>query len=454
LPPESDRGPLTLSPALETKEGLSLPELRELWMILAPPERVEAFRLLPREEAEEFFLELHARDHAELLLALPPEEQRSWIRLLPPDDTADLMQAAPAEERERLLALLDVTTRKEVKALLAYAEDAAGGLMNPRFARVRPEATVDEAITYLRKQARERVETIYAIYVLDEQQRLQGVVSFRELFAAPPGRRVAELMTHDVVTVRENEDQESVSHVFAQHGLSAIPVVDAENRVKGIVTLDDIVEVVQEEATEDIHKVGGMEALDAPYLQTSFLRMLQKRGGWLAVLFVGEMLTATAMGHFEDEISRAVVLAMFVPLIISSGGNSGSQASTLVIRAMALEEVRLRDWWRVARREFAAGLALGTVLGAIGFLRIVLWQVASPGYYGPHYLLIATTVAGSLLGVVMFGTLAGSLLPFILRKLGLDPASASAPFVATMVDVTGLIIYFTVASIVLRGTLL
>jgi magnesium transporter len=211
--------------------------------------------------------------------------------------------------------------------------------------------------------------------------------------------------------------------------------------------------VVQEEATEDIHKVGGMEALDAPYLQIAFGRMFKKRAGWLAALFLGEMLTATAMSHYEDEIARAVVLAMFVPLIISSGGNSGSQASTLVIRAMALGEVRLRDWWRVMRREFSAGLALGTVLGVIGFLRVVLWQLISPTY-GEHYMLIALTVFGSLIGVIMFGTMAGSLLPFVLRRLGLDPASASAPFVATLVDVTGLIIYFSLASLLLQGTLL
>jgi magnesium transporter len=325
--------------------------------------------------------------------------------------------------------------------------------MNPRFARLRPDATVDEAISYLRRQARERLETIYYVYVLDEQQRLLGVVSFRELFAAPPDRRVRDIMHVDVVTVREDQDQESVSRVFAQHDLAAIPVLDAEDRVKGIVTVDDIVDVVEEEATEDIQKVGGMEALGVPYMQIGFFEMLKKRAGWLAVLFVGEMLTATAMTYFEDEIARAVVLALFVPLIISSGGNSGSQASTLVIRAMALGEVKLRDWWRVIRRELAAGIALGSVLGTLGLLRILIWQAVSPTY-GQHYMLLALTVFGSLIGVVTFGTMAGSLLPFVLRRLGFDPASASAPFVATLVDVTGLIIYFSVASMVLTGTLL
>ncbi len=443
----------SLSPSIETQEGLHVGDLRDMWMVLTHGERVEGFRGLTRNDAEEFFLELGAQDHAELLLALPREERRAWMRLLPPDDAADLVQAAPVHKRERLLALLDKPTRKEVNALLAYAEDAAGGLMNPRFARLRPDATVDEAISYLRRQAHGRIETLYSVYVLDAEQQLLGVVSFRELFAAPADALVKDVMHTDVVTLPENQDQEAVSRVFAQHGLSAIPVVDAQGRVKGVVTVDDIVDVVNEEATEDIQKVGGMEALGAPYLKIGFASMLKKRGGWLAALFLGETLTATAMSHFEDEIARAVVLAMFVPLIISSGGNSGSQATTLVIRAMALGEVQLRDFWRVIRRELGAGVALGVLLGAIGFFRIVLWQAVSP-IYGEHYLLVAFTVFASLIGVVTFGTTVGSLLPFVLRRLGLDPASASAPFVATLVDVTGLVIYFTMAMVVLRGTLL
>jgi magnesium transporter len=261
------------------------------------------------------------------------------------------------------------------------------------------------------------------------------------------------MMHTDVLFVRADQDQESVSRVFSDNGLVAVPVVDAEGRVQGIVTIDDIVDVVQEEATEDIQKMGGTEALDAPYLAVNLGEMVRKRAGWLSALFLGEMLTASAMAHFEGEISRAVVLALFVPLIISSGGNSGSQATTIVIRAMALGELRLRDFWRVARREIAAGVVLGLALGSIGFLRIVMWQAVTP-LYGPHYMLVAMTVAGSLVGVVTFGTLAGSLLPFVLKRLGFDPASASAPFVATLVDVTGLVIYFSVASMILKNTLL
>ncbi|GBD26720.1 Magnesium transporter MgtE [bacterium HR30] len=434
-------------------EDLDAKELLAAWPVLSEEDRRRAFSLLSRPEAEDLFLALPTRDQAELILALPVSERRSWIRLLPPDDAADLIQHVPKEEREVLLSLLDDATRSQVSGLLAYAEDAAGGLMNPHYARLRPDMTVTEAITYLRKYAAEHRDTTYYAYVLDDEQRLLGVLSFRELFAAGPNQRVADCMRTDVVSITEDQDQEAVSRLFQQHHFLALPVVDSAGKMKGVVTIDDIVDVLQEEATEDIQKIGGSEALDAPYWETSFVAMVRKRGMWLAALFLGEMLTATAMGYFEEEIARAVVLALFVPLIISSGGNSGSQASTLVIRAMALGEVRLRDWVRVLLRELASGLALGAILAAIGLVRIALWQSLF-GVYGDYWGLIALTVGLSLIGVVTWGTLMGSMLPFILRRLGFDPASASAPFVATVVDVTGLIIYFTIASVVLRGTLL
>lgn len=437
----------------ETRRESGVAELQTRWSALSSSARLEAFKELPRTEAEDFFGSLSAPEQSELLLALPAVERRGWMRFLAPDDAADVVQEADEAERDGLLALLDESTRHEVRALMAYAEDEAGGLMSPRFARVRPEMTADEAILYLHKQARERVETIYYVYVLDAQQCLVGVVSFRQLFEAPGATKVRDLMRTDVVTVSEQMDQEEVSLLFARHALLAIPVVDADGHMKGVVTVDDIVDVVQEEATEDIQKIGGMEALDEPYLDTGLFRMIRKRAGWLSVLFLGETLTSTAMGYFEDEIARAVVLALFIPLIISSGGNSGSQASTLVIRAMALGEVRLHDWWRIMRREVASGLALGSILGTFGLLRILLWP-ARATVYGEHYVLIAITVACSLVGVVLWGTISGSMLPLILRRLGCDPASASAPFVATLVDVTGLIIYFSVASGILHGTLL
>ena len=434
-------------------ERLTLTELEDAWSLLPAEERADALKELPQAEAQDFFFGLPSHEQADVVLAFPPEERRTWMRILPPDDAADVVQAAPHDEREGLLAALDDQTRKEVQALLAYAEDAAGGLMNPRYARLRPDMTVDEAISYLRRQARESPESFFYVYVLDDQQRLLGVVSFRELFSANADARVRDIMHTHLVTVTESMDQEMVSHEFQEHRFTALPVVDSDGRMKGIITADDIADVEREEATEDIQKLGGMQALEEPYMDVGFFAMIQKRAVWLAVLFLGEMLTATAMGYFEDEIQRAVVLALFIPLIISSGGNSGSQATTLVIRAMALGEVGLRDWWRVVRRELLAGAVLGGILGTIGFLRVFLWQQVRPTY-GPHYMLIAATVFGSLIGVVMFGTFCGSLLPFLLRRLGLDPASASAPFVATLVDVTGLVIYFTVASLLLKGALL
>lgn len=428
-------------------------ELYDAWPVLSADERVEGFEFLQRDEADDFFLQLSARDRAELVLALPVGEKRLWIRLLAPDDAADLIQEAPAEERENLVALLDDPTRREVKGLLDYAEDEAGGLMNTRYSRLRADMTVDEAISYLRRDARQREKTIYYVYVVDAEEHLLGVVSFRDLIVAPGDKLVREVMRTEVISARDDLDQEALSKLFMRHHLLMMPVVDSEGRIKGVVSVNDIVDVVQEEATEDIHKLGGVETLGGPYLQVPLLLMIRKRAGWLAALFLGEMLTATAMGRFEAEIARAVVLALFVPLIISSGGNSGSQATTLVIRAMALGEVRIRDWWRVIRREVVTGLGLGSILALIGLVRILLWQFLFTAY-GDHYFLVALTVALSLVGVVLWGTLAGSVLPFILRGLRFDPASASAPFVATFVDVTGLIIYFTVAAIVLRGTLL
>jgi magnesium transporter len=428
-------------------------ELYDAWPVLSLEERVEGFEFLRRDTADDFFLQLSSRDRAELLLALPSGERRLWMRLLAPDDAADVIQETPAEEREAMLSLLDDQTRREVKGLLDYAEDEAGGLMNTRYSRLRADMTVDEAISYLRKDARMREKTVYYVFVVDAQEHLHGVVSFRDLLVAPGDKLVRDMMRTDVITAPEDLDQEALSQLFMRHHLLMMPVVDAQGCIKGVVNVNDIVDVVQEEATEDIQKLGAVETLEGPYLQVPLPRMIRKRAGWLAALFLGEMLTATAMGQFETEIARAVVLALFVPLIISSGGNSGSQATTLVIRAMALGEVRLRDWWRVIRREVITGFGLGTILASIGLVRILLWQFLFSAY-GDHYFLVALTVAFSLIGVVLWGSVAGSILPFILRSLGFDPASASAPFVATLVDVTGLVIYFSIAAVVLSGTLL
>jgi magnesium transporter len=324
--------------------------------------------------------------------------------------------------------------------------------MNPRFARLRPEIKVDEAIRYFRKQVT-HVETTRYLYVLSHEQKLLGVISLRTLFTAPGEDIVKDLMRTTVVKATETMSQEAIKELFKKSSLMAIPVVNTEGEMMGIVTVDDILEVLEDEATEDIQKLGGTEVLNEPYLKINMGQLIKKRASWLTVLFLGEMFTATAMGYFEREIEKAVVLALFIPLIISSGGNAGSQASTLVVRALALREARLRDWWRVCARELVIGTALGCILGAIGMLRIAFWP-ARLSVYGEHYMLIGATVALSLVGIVLWGSVCGSMLPFILKKLRLDPATASAPFVATLVDVSGLIIYFTVASIILKGSLL
>jgi magnesium transporter len=430
-------------------------ELREVWSLLPHGDRVEGFRLLEPSDAEEFFLDLDAGDQYELLMGLREAERRLWLRLLPPDDAADLIQAAPPGHRPELLVLIDPQTRREVNALLAYEEDEAGGLMSSRFARVRPDMSVDEAIAYLLRQAQRDtdVETFYYVYVLDNTQRLLGVLSFRELFSARGDLKVSEVMNTDFVTVPDELDQEEVARIFADYDVVALPVVDESGHMVGIVTVDDIVDVVEEETTEDVQKYGGMEALEDPYMRTTFIELMRKRVGWLALLFVGEMFTVSALGIFEEQLKTAVVLSLFIPLIISSGGNSGSQASTLVIRAMTVGEVRLRDWWRVARREVWSGLALGSVLGLLGFARIVGGAVTGMDPQ-PHAVRLGLAIGLSLIGVVLLGTMAGSMLPFALRRAGFDPASASAPLVATVVDLTGLLIYFLIATLLLSGFLL
>ena len=370
---------------------------------------------------------------------------RRWFPGL--DFTDQVLQAASEME----VTVVAERSRQGVAAS-PYPEDEAASLMHAGYVKISPEVTVEEAIAETRQQAGQ-VEMIYYAYALDQTEHLIGVVSFRELLSAERSRKVREVMRTDYVSVVEDADQETVAQLLAKRRLLAVPVLDQEGHMLGIITSTDVAGLVQQEAGEDIVKIGGMEALDGPYLQVTFAQMVRKRAGWLAILFVGEMLTATAMGFFSSEIERAVVLALFIPLIISSGGNSGSQATTLVIRAMALGEIRLGDWWRVIRRELAAGFTLGAILGVIGITRIFLWH-ALRGTYGPHYLVVALTIGCSLVGVVMFGTTAGSMLPFILRRCGLDPASASAPFVATLVDVTGLVIYFSVAQVILRGILL
>jgi magnesium transporter len=435
----------------EEDDQLSMDELRDAWPLLDLEERSDGLRVLPREDAEEFFIALPAYDQARLMLHFRPGQRRQWMRMLEPDDVADVVQEAGDDHKQTLLALLDDPTRKEVLALLAYAEDEAGGLMSTRFARLRPNMTADEALLYLRRQARAQLETIYVAYVLDAQQRLMGVVSFRDLFAAEPKKLVSDIMETDVVRVGDDMDQETVSRLFAEHDLNVIPVVDHDGRMKGIVTVDDIVDVVQEEATEDIQKLGGVAALEVPYLESTRRDMIKKRVGVLIGMLLCGTLTAVALGSFEGQIDAVPILAVFMTLIVSAGGNSGTQASTLVVRAMALGEVRGADWWLIMRRELITGLVLGTLLGSAVAMGIYGW--GSIANYG-HFELLALVAGLSVLGCVVFGNVLGSMLPFMMRRMGADPASSSAPVVTVIVDVTGILIYFTIANILLRGVLL
>jgi magnesium transporter len=434
---------------------------------LRPADVAEALNQLPVEAAARvvaalpFNLAVQLLDEPELdrrgeiFERLDEQTAVPLIEAISSDQQVELFRTLKATDRARLFHLLDAPTRDALKLLLAYPPSSAGGIMSTEFVGVPSTWTVDQVKRHISEVGQAK-ETVYAIYVLNpKDQRLDAVVSLREIMQANPAYRVIAVAdSRRPVTVGPLTDREDVARLISKYNLLAIPVVDDANHVLGIVTVDDVIDALISEQTEDVQKFGGMAATDEPYMQISLGAMIRKRAGWLCALFLGEMLTAGAMGHFQTEISRAVVLALFIPLIISSGGNSGSQATSLIIRAMALREVQLRDWWRVAARELPAGLALGSILGIIGLLRILLWQTLGWYDYGPHHLLIAQTVAMALVGVVLFGSLAGSMLPFVLRRIGFDPASASAPFVATLVDVTGLVIYFTVALLVLRGTLL
>ncbi len=384
---------------------------------------------------------------------LPANTTASLLNELPADDRTDFLEELPGTVVRELIKLLDPEERKITLSLLGYPENSIGRLMTPDYVYVYPWNTIEEVFTTIRKFGKDS-ETINVIYVINEEGELLDDIRIREFILNPPDKKVEELMDERFIALKPEDDQETAGEVFKMNNRVALPVVGQHNKLLGIVTIDDILWVAAEEFSEDMQKMGGTAALNEPYLEIPIFRLFKKRVVWLVVLFLGELLTATAMAYFEDEIKKAVVLALFVPLIISSGGNSGPQASTLIIQAMAVGEIRLRDWWRVMRREIISGLLLGTVLGLIGFLRILAWHSFAPELYGAHWLPIGITVSITLLGVVLWGTLSGSMLPLLLKKLGADPAVSSAPFVATLVDVTGLIIYFTVAFAILSGSLL
>lgn len=410
----------------------------------------------PPARAIEVLEQATLRRRSRILDDLSPERAAPILEGIAADERTSIVREMGEYARRRLLPTLSQAMRSEVETLLRYPPRTAGGIMTTEFVSLQPEMRVRDALSHIRAVAREK-EAIYACYILEhETSQLLGAVSLRDLVMAELDQPVSEVMRKKPVAVNAHDDQEIVAATIAKYNLLAVPVLEEDGRVVGFVTVDDVIDVMIEEGTEDALRMGAIEVgtSDEPYTATPFWRLIRKRAGWLLVLFLSEMLTATAMGRFEDEIANAVVLALFVPLIISSGGNSGSQAASLIIRALALGELRLRDWWKVMRREIFSGLVLGSILGAVGFARITLWSFIWPNMYGPHWLLVAVTIWLSLTGVVLWGTLSGSMLPIALKRLGMDPAVSSAPFVATLVDVTGIVIYFEVAARILKGTLL
>lgn len=434
--------------------SLDTPELVELIEERDEQEQLIIFRLLPLKHATEVFefLDLEVQRH--FLESLSQEKIADILNEMSPDDRTALLEFLPDDLVRELIQTLSEKERRVTLELLGYPEYSVGRLMTPDYIAVREDWTVQQVFDYIREHG-SGSETVSVVYVIDERGVLIDDIRIREFLFAKPGQRVSELMDRRFVQLRAMQDQEEAIDVFRRNDRTALPVVNEEGVLFGIVTIDDILAIREEEDTEDIQKLGGSEALDEPYLATSIWQMVRKRAGWLVILLLGEMLTTSAMHHFEDDLQKAAVLGLFIPLIISAGGNAGSQATSLIIRAMSLGEFTLGDWWMVMRRELASGLLLGAILGVVGSLRIVLWAtVIDPGYFGSYWQLIAVTVGISLLGIVLWGALSGAMLPMLLKRLGLDPATASAPFVATLVDVTGLIIYFSVATAVLSGTLL
>ena len=441
----------------EALAGMRAADIADALRDLHPDAAATVLGTLPFDVAVPVFDEPELASHrADIILRLGETRAAPLIDAMSADQQADLFRELPEARRPAFLAPLDTPTRRNLELLLQYAPTTAGGIMTTEFASVPSDWTVQRTLEYVSDVGRAK-ETIYAIYCLDPDSRaLVHVVSLRDLMvAADRTSAVLEIGSRRrPLTVTPATDREDVARLISKYNVLAVPVVDEGDHVLGIVTVDDVIDAIVREQTEDVQKFGGMEALDEPYTEISFVRMIRKRAGWLMALFLSEMLTATAMQHFEGEIAKATVLAMFIPLVMSSGGNSGSQATSLIIRALALREVRLADWWRIAVRELPTGLTLGAILGLVGFVRIELWQHFHLYDYGVHHLLVALTIGLALVGIVGFGSLAGSMLPFLLKRAGFDPASASAPFVATLVDVTGLVIYFSVAFAILHGTLL
>ncbi|MEP7070912.1 MAG: magnesium transporter [Verrucomicrobiota bacterium] len=433
-------------------------DVAEVILDLPENEQVIVFRILPSALAADVFEYLDVEAQQQLLRAMAHEQVVGILNEMSPDDRTALLEELPSAAARQLIRLLTPEERRIATNLLGYPEGSVGRLMTPDFIAVNESWTVKEVLDYVRENGQDS-ETLNFIYVVDGSGHLIDDLRIREFLLRPLSTKVTDIMDRSWIHLTVTETQETALNTFRKYDRAALPVVDSNNVLVGIVTQDDMLDVAEEEATEDIQKIGGMEALDEPYMRISLWRMVRKRAGWLIILFLGEMLTATAMARYQNELAKALVLALFLPLIISSGGNSGSQASTLMIRAMALGEVTLRDWWHVMRKELQAGILLGLILGVIGIIRVAAWAVVDQKYfhhqpYGEHWPLVAITVGIALIGVVLWGTISGSMLPFLLRRMGADPATSSAPFVATLVDVTGLIIYFSIAIFVMKGALL
>lgn len=427
-------------------------DLAELISDLPEDEQVIIFRLLPKQLQSQTFEYLDFEVQSHLLGNLAKKQIADILNEMSPDDRTALFEELPADILRQMLSLMSREERITAMSLLGYPENSVGRLMTTDYIAVKENMTIAQVLHYIRKYGKDS-ETLNMIYVIDDEGKLIDDIKMRQVLLAQPTRRIKTLMDHKFVSLNALDDQEAAVQVFKKYDYYALPVLDNDGILLGIVTIDDVLDVEEEEVTEDIHKMAAVEVLEEPYIEEPLLRLTKKRANWLIVLFLGEMLTASAMAHFEHEIAKALVLALFVPLIISSGGNSGSQASTLVIRAMAIGEIKLKDWRRVLSREVRTGFLLGSILGIIGFTRIAVWEQLF-NIYGQHWAGVGLSVGLSLLGVVMWGTTVGSMLPFILRKIGIDPATSSAPFVATLVDVSGLIIYFNVAYLILKGTLL
>lgn len=421
---------------------------------LKPEEAQKIYSFLTEEEAGQVIVEMEEDAREKLFATLSSKEiAERFIDNLPSDDAADVIgELSDKVKTEVLSQMEDASQASDIADLLKYDKDTAGGLMEKELIKVDISWSALECVRNMRRQA-ERVKVVYAVYAVNSENRLVGILPLQKLLTTPLRSKVADIIETDVISVNSGTHSEEVANIMDKYGLVVLPVVDHLGRLVGRINIDDVVDVMREEHTEDLQKIGGMEAIDTPYLNTPVLELLKKRTPWLVVLLIGESLTATAMSFFEDQIAKAVVLALFVPLIISSGGNTGSQASTLIVRAIALNEISLGEWWRIVRKEFGIGITLGLILGVVGFLRVALWSVFM-NVYGPDWLAIGLTVGLSLTGVVLWGNLLGSLFPLLLKRIGLDPAVSSAPFVATLVDVTGLVIYFSIAAALLRGTLL